>query len=104
MHTDLLPSTIPLEDDEWQQSYQRMMRGGQAMPGTDPMKLREAIEKMYTGQVDFDLFPGPTGNGRVISVPLQKLDKCGVCSKTTALRLCSSCASVRFATPARQPP
>lgn len=66
------------------------------MPGGNPDKLHDALRKMYTGEVDFDEMTGPTGIGRAISVPLQKLDLCAVCQKTTELRLCSSCASVGY--------
>ncbi|KAF9442760.1 hypothetical protein P691DRAFT_680837 [Macrolepiota fuliginosa MF-IS2] len=37
-----------------------------------------------------------SGYGRSISVPLQELDKCSVCSKTEKLRVCSSCAQVIY--------
>ncbi|KAF9446355.1 hypothetical protein P691DRAFT_733474 [Macrolepiota fuliginosa MF-IS2] len=96
MYVDPLPTPYPHEEEDWQQSYQSMMQGCRAVPGTNPAKLREALEKMYNGDVDFDECVGPTGNSKVISVPLQKLDKCGVCAKTTALRLCSSCASAIY--------
>lgn len=66
------------------------------MPKGDPKKLHQALQNLYSGSVDFNELPGPTGNNKYISVPLQKLDKCGVCAKTTGLRLCNSCASVRL--------
>lgn len=101
MSQDNSRSPFPSElfADTWEASHQRMMRGCQAVPGGDPAKLQQALDKLHTGQVDFSELPGPTGRGKMISVPLQKLDKCDVCAKTTDLRLCSSCASVCFVAP-----
>lgn len=101
MSEDNSRSPFPSElfADTWEASHQRMMRGCQAVPGGDPAKLQQALDKLHTGQVDFSELPGPTGRGKMISVPLQKLDKCDVCAKTTDLRLCSSCASVCLVVP-----
>lgn len=93
--TGIPPIPWGTDEEAWHESYKRMVRGCQAIPTASPAKLREVFMKMHNGEVDFDQLPLPTGNGRMISVPLQRLDKCRVCSTTTNLRLCNSCASVR---------
>ena len=70
------------------------MRVCQSFPNADLAKLRDVFLKIRNGEVEFDQVPLPTGNGRILSIPLQKLDKCRVCAVTTNLRLCNSCASV----------
>jgi len=92
---DIPPIPFGTNEEAWRESYQRIIRGCQAFPEGNPAKLRDVFLKMRNGEVDFDQLPLPTGNGRIISVPLQKLDKCRVCAVTTNLRLCNSCASVR---------
>jgi hypothetical protein len=95
MKPEDVPPSLPWESEEgWSESYTRMLQGCKSIPTTNPAKLSQALENMRRGEVDFNELPLPTGVNRKISVPLQKLDKCGVCEKTTTLRLCSSCASV----------
>ncbi|KAF5345217.1 hypothetical protein D9756_011553 [Leucocoprinus leucothites] len=97
MNTNAIPS-LPWSGDEegWSESYQRMVRGCDAIPTADPTKLYDVFERMSRAEVDFDELPRPTGIGREISVPLQKLDKCKVCLNTSNLRLCNSCASAIY--------
>jgi len=92
---DIPPIPFGTNEEAWRESYQRIMRVCQSFPNADPAKLRDVFLKIRNGEVDFDQVPLPTGNGRILSVPLQKLDKCRVCAVTTNLRLCNSCASVR---------
>lgn len=74
--------------------FQRMMRGCKALPQGNPAKLKNIFTGLQNGTLDINEMPGPSGRDREISVPIQTLDKCGVCFKTTSLRLCNSCASV----------
>ncbi|KAJ3574390.1 hypothetical protein NP233_g1796 [Leucocoprinus birnbaumii] len=94
---DIPPFPLPNVDQQaWRESFERMKKGCESVPSADPTKLYRAFEKMSAGDIDFDEMPLPTGNGRVISVPLQILDKCHVCYKTANLRVCNSCASVIY--------
>jgi hypothetical protein len=90
---------LPDIPEEWgglEGPFQRMMRGVKAMPNGDPSKLLDIFSGLYNGTLDINEMPGPTGRNREISVPIQKLDKCGVCLGTANLRLCNSCASVCY--------
>ena len=81
-------------EEAWRESYRRIMRVCQSFPNADLAKLRDVFLNIRNGEVEFNQVPLPTGNGRILSIPLQKLDKCRVCAVTTNLRLCNSCASV----------